>query len=156
MVGLIVSGIVIAMALPRFLRMLDQSRWLRGRMTINFAFPSSGTVVRTMLAYGACYFMLGAGLWLIATAVSTSGAPSYFHLTGSFALAWLLGFIAPGVPAGLGAREGMMLIFLEGTAPPDVVLAIIVASRVASIFGDLICFAIGLVIFPGLRAKIPT
>lgn len=153
--GLVVLGFVLARAVPKLLAVAKRFDWLQGRIRLDLQVPRPATWAVALLGYATCYFLLGAGLWLIAVSLSVDFLASFLYLTASFALAWLLGFLAPGVPAGLGAREGMLLMFLQGSAPDDVILTIILASRAASVLGDLLCFAIGLVISPGLRAKIP-
>jgi uncharacterized membrane protein YbhN (UPF0104 family) len=97
---------------------------------------------------------LGIGLWLIMQALGHGHGPGLVFLTGAFALAWLMGFLAPGVPAGLGAREGVLLLLLDGRAADDILLAGIVAARLASVLGDLLCFLAGLVISINSRAKL--
>jgi hypothetical protein len=62
------------------------------------------------------------------------------HICGAFIIAWLLGLLMPGAPAGLGVRE-LVLYFLLGSqiAQADLLLAIVL-SRTLTILGDLIFF----------------
>lgn len=151
---LLVSGVGLVWAMPRVQALMTKSAWARERFRLDVAAPPPRFLARAALAYAACYLMLGIGLWLIMQALGDGHGPGLPYLTGAFALAWLLGFLAPGVPAGLGAREGVLLLLLDGRAPDDVVLAGIVAARLASVLGDLLCFLAGLVISISSRAKL--
>lgn len=59
------------------------------------------------------------------------------------AFAWVVGFIVPGAPGGLGIRETVLLLFLSPViAEADAALAIALA-RVVTTLGDLVCFCLG-------------
>jgi uncharacterized membrane protein YbhN (UPF0104 family) len=151
---LLAAGFGLAWAMPRVQSLLAKSAWARERFRLDVAAPAPRFLARAAFAYVACYLMLGIGLWLIMQALGDGHGPGLVFLTGAFALAWLMGFLAPGVPAGLGAREGVLLLLLDGRAADDVLLAGIVAARLASVLGDLLCFLAGLVISINSRAKL--
>ena len=101
---------------------------------------------------GKCYatylinFMLvGAGLWLVARVLPDSGTttPSVAFLTGAFACSWILGFLAPGAPAGLGIREAMLSQWLVGSMPAASIVVLILLLRVSTTLGDLLNFIWG-------------
>ena len=62
-----------------------------------------------------------------------------FLVIGSFVVAWLVGFVTPGAPAGVGIREFILFFLLKNNF-----LAALIFSRVISIIGDLIFFLIAL------------
>jgi glycosyltransferase 2 family protein len=106
------------------------------------------TVVACYALYASGFAMIGAGLWLVAHALTgpTAYVPSVLFFVGAFASSWILGFIAPGAPAGLGIREAMLSAWLSGVlAPVDVVL-LVVTLRIATTLGDLLNFAWGSVL----------
>lgn len=94
-------------------------------------------------AYSANYLLIGLGFWLVAYAAGISGHYGYAALTAAFSLSWLVGMLAPGVPAGLGVREGMMLLMLGGGDSGGVLLGSILAMRVASVSADAAWFFVG-------------
>lgn len=65
--------------------------------------------------------------------------------TSSFALAWVLGFLAPGAPAGLGVREGALAFLLAGSVDDQRVLTLILAMRIVTVMGDGLCWLVGLI-----------
>lgn len=85
-----------------------------------------------------------AGLHLLIIAVGgNEAAPSFFATCRIFIAAWLVGFVTPGAPAGLGVREAVMLQMLSrSVAMPDAA-AICLLFRIATTLTDLLIFAAG-------------
>lgn len=117
------------------------SRWLRllGRMG---GLPGPASVLAALMAYASNYLMIGAGLWLVARAIAAPAAMDFSLLTAAFALSWALGFLAPGAPAGLGAREASMLLLLHGSASADTLLVFVLLARIVTMLGDGLCFGV--------------
>ncbi len=89
--------------------------------------------------YGFNFLVLGLGLFLLARAL---GQPSLGRLptfVGSFALAWVAGFVVPGAPAGLGIREGLLVALLTPSLGP-VTMPTVLGFRIATTLGDLVSF----------------
>lgn len=63
-------------------------------------------------------------------------------LTGAFMFAWIIGFVTPGAPGGIGIRESVM-IFVCGEAYQERIILFVLITRLASIIADLAAFAIG-------------
>ncbi len=65
---------------------------------------------------------------------------------GGFALAWVLGFVTPGAPGGVGVREGVFVALLGSAAGGGAVVGaaamLVVLSRVQSIAGDVVTFVV--------------
>lgn len=64
----------------------------------------------------------------------------FFTIIGAYVLAWLLGLITPGAPAGIGVRELVLLLLLNGVfAEADLLIAVLM-GRLVSVAGDIIFF----------------
>jgi hypothetical protein len=113
-------------------------RWIPERMRA----PTPGVFYRASLAYGLIYLTIGLAFWIVACTLCGETAPGYFYLTSVFALSWVVGFIAPGLPAGLGAREGAMIALLTGTIVEADILNLMIAMRMVTMLGDLLCFVV--------------
>ena len=61
-------------------------------------------------------------------------------LGGGYILAWLVGLLTPGAPAGVGVREAVLLFMLRGCLPESDLLLAIILARVVTVFGDLLFF----------------
>lgn len=66
----------------------------------------------------------------------------YIPILGISIIAWLLGFITPGAPGGLGVREALLSVFLSGMVGMSVLSATALIYRVTSILGDIVAFIV--------------
>ena len=104
--------------------------------------PSSGASIR-IIALHASSFILGAlALWCVLQMMGSY--PLTAGLVGVYATAWLIGFLVPGAPAGLGIREALLLtglgiLYGAGSAAMGAVLL-----RAVTVAGDGLAFAAGL------------
>ena len=111
--------------------------------------PGHRVVLPALGAYVLNYLVIGLGLWLVARAAGLPAALDLWVATAAFALSWLLGFLAPGAPAGLGVREGIMALLLTGIVPDADALAFVLLARVVTLAGDAIIYAASLLHGPG-------
>jgi hypothetical protein len=59
-----------------------------------------------------------------------------------FIIAWLIGFATPGSPAGLGVREAVLITLLDSPSIEDTLLVAVLISRIVTVLGDMLFFAI--------------
>lgn len=119
-----------------------RSRWARALGAAG-GLPGPATTLPAIAAYMVNYIVIGLGLWLVARAAGLPPQVDLALVTAAFSLAWLLGFLAPGAPAGLGVREGIMLILLAGAAPDPDLLLFVMLARAVTLLGDGVCFVGG-------------
>ncbi|GGY35834.1 hypothetical protein GCM10011297_06060 [Bacterioplanes sanyensis] len=62
------------------------------------------------------------------------------QLVGVFAAAWLLGFVVPGAPGGVGVRELVLLWGLSGFMADERVLLLLIAGRLVTTVGDVLVY----------------
>lgn len=60
-----------------------------------------------------------------------------------YTVTWLLGFILPGAPGGIGVREALFVLLFGGMYGQGVAAAMAVVLRVLSVIGDLVAFGLG-------------
>lgn len=101
------SGIVLVGCLITILVLSPRFRgWVKARSM----YLRPANIVVTSILYAA--FFLVAGLVLLLLLKSMTGQHSEIHLfnlSWGFSLAWLLGFIVPGAPGGIGIREAVFV-----------------------------------------------
>ncbi|MEN9213917.1 MAG: hypothetical protein Q6J44_05800 [Gloeomargarita sp. DG02_4_bins_56] len=90
-------------------------------------------------------FLLVLGTWV---SLTWGALP---HLTGAFGLAWLLGFIIPLAPGGLGVFEATLTAGLTGIVPTATVLAAAVGYRLVSIAAEVAAAGVGIWVGWGRR-----
>ena len=57
-----------------------------------------------------------------------------------YTISWVLGFIVPGAPGGIGVRESVLLLMLAQIFTNNIVLLAAILLRITSILGDLMAF----------------
>jgi uncharacterized membrane protein YbhN (UPF0104 family) len=88
------------------------------------------------LAFGASYVLLfPAGQYL----------EYYVYISGTYVFCYIAGFISP-FPAGLGIRDGLMVLLLAGRFGEPVILSLTLVVRIISILGDLTLFMLAVVL----------
>src|SRR6266545_4489110 len=86
----------------------------------------------SVAALGACLALYAAG-----------SAVSWWQAVPAFALSWVLGFITPGAPAGLGVREALLVSGTAALYGPGAALSTALAFRLVTVLGDGIAFLAG-------------
>jgi uncharacterized membrane protein YbhN (UPF0104 family) len=126
------AGLVLAGGLGWF--------WFRGLETRPLRLATSGRSLVVAWA-GLCgsFALGGTALYVLCTALSTTTG-SWMDVAGVYAAAWLLGFLVPGSPAGLGIRELVLLLGLSpmyGTSSATMAAALL---RLVTVAGDGLVF----------------
>lgn len=94
---------------------------------------ATGRATAVMLLAWACY---GTATWSMLRALD--GGPDALPLAvGSYALAWVVGFLAFVAPAGVGAREAVMIALLGPVVGVGGALSVALVSRIALTVADL-------------------
>ena len=73
-------------------------------------------------------------------------------VAGLYILSWVLGYLTPGAPSGLGIREFILLMSLRGIINEEILLQAIVVHRALQIVGDLVAYMI-VMVYAHARAK---
>lgn len=60
---------------------------------------------------------------------------------GAYVIAWLIGLLTPGAPAGAGIREVVLLALLDNLIPSSALLLAVITSRSITLVGDTLFFA---------------
>jgi uncharacterized membrane protein YbhN (UPF0104 family) len=68
---------------------------------------------------------------------------------GAYVIAWLIGLVTPGAPAGVGIRETVLFFLLRGSIAQADLLEIILVGRLVTAAGDLAFFLTASVWFAG-------
>ena len=113
----------------------------------------SAAALRTFvisLAMTATFFAVSGGsFYLICASVAPQPEPA---LIGFAAIAWIAGFVVPGAPGGLGPREAVLLTLAAPSLGEPAALLAIALYRCTTLFGDVICFVLGRILY---RQRVP-
>ncbi|QFT60814.1 hypothetical protein FIU94_18420 (plasmid) [Sulfitobacter sp. THAF37] len=129
--ALIVAGALGAAVLKRRLRKLD------------IPHPGLRQLLGPFAFHVTTFPMLGLSLWATALAVSPDAAPGLVTCILVFAFAWVLGFVMPGAPGGIGVRDSIIVLGLAASVGEGSGLAIALLHRALSVLGDVAVFGLG-------------
>jgi uncharacterized membrane protein YbhN (UPF0104 family) len=96
----------------------------------------SRALVSALVVSALGWIVAGAAAWVFVEAVSAGAVPAFGFLLGAYALAWLVGFIVPFAPSGLGVREATFVALLAPTIGAAPATALGVGLRLANLAGD--------------------
>ncbi len=100
------------------------------------------TMLGSLLLFAVSTFFVGSVFVLIMCQYAAVDIEGIFMLIGGCTASYLIGFITPGVPGGIGVREAAMLFLLEPFFPGNQILLAAVVQRLTMIIGDMIVFPI--------------
>lgn len=108
------------------------------------------TMTRRIYSITLALMMISWLLWGLAHKFILLGLgidASLLHLIGAFSIAWLIGFSAFFLPAGLGAREGVFTVNLTLFISGGVAGILVILSRLINIIAEVVAFGMGLLLF---------
>ncbi len=94
------------------------------------------------LGYLANGLVLGASFLLFVKALYPVGADQFLYLTAALLVAGLVGVLSVFAPGGLGVREGGLLLALSVIMPQPAAAVIVLATRIWTSAGELLCVSI--------------
>jgi len=144
---LILAGLLLLVLIPRvfnfFLNLiykLFKKKTLDERVTWI-------TVFKGAWLYGVSFFLTGISYYFLSKAIYLDlSFDTFLYIVAVFNLAGVIGILAFFTPSGLGAREGILLIFLGAVMPGEIALLLTVVARVWSIFIDFTFFGLSSVL----------
>ena len=91
-----------------------------------------------------CFFVLGGVVTLHARGLFGVTDAPWVTVTVLFTAAWLVGYVVPGAPGGLGVREAMMVLVLTPALGAGPAIGLGVTVRLATLAGDGLSFLLGI------------
>jgi uncharacterized protein (TIRG00374 family) len=126
-------------------------RWLRERLEQRGV--ESAALLRGPQLAMLCALNVGGwlatllGNYLLVGAVTGGARIDPLFLAGALALAWMLGFLVPLLPGGLGVRDGTLVVFLAGSFATGVATALALALRLVSTVAEFVVIALVEVVY---------
>ena len=98
-----------------------------------------GFVYQILLRYVGAWLVTGMGLIVLVAAFSDTDFMQGIVLVLSYPVSWVVGFLSPS-PNGMGIREAILRILLGDSQAHELVLLIVVTSRIWTILGEIVAF----------------
>lgn len=106
---------------------------------------SSRRLVNATLLHMLTLLLVAGGQLVIAISLlGHADLPVAGKIAAAILTGWLIGFVAPGAPAGLGLREMTFVSLLAGSFPSSALVLAAAAFRLITIGGDLVAWLVGL------------
>jgi glycosyltransferase 2 family protein len=102
--------------------------------------PSSLAI--TFGLYAVAWVVFGFSFWMLVKTVAPVTIFFFPHALAAVGNAWLAGFAVLLAPAGLGVREGVLLLLLKSWLPLGVAAVLALGTRVWMTLGELLALAI--------------
>ena len=98
-------------------------------------------------------FLLYLSQYIISTAMYGTAAYLLFDVPaaqmglflGTYLFSWIIGFITPGAPGGIGIREAVMVLMCGSFVRTETIMLYAVTMRIISTLGDVVAFLVGLI-----------
>lgn len=90
-----------------------------------------------------CFLLFGVMLLIQARYVFAVEHADLFTLTVLFTAAWVVGYVVPGAPGGLGVREALMVLLFTPVVGAAAAVGLGVTMRLATTAGDGLAFLLG-------------
>lgn len=76
-----------------------------------------------------------------------------FNMISCYIISWVIGFIVPGAPGGIGVREFVLVFLLQNRVGQNTILTMAVIHRLITIIGDLFAYGVAICIKYDLKAE---
>jgi len=98
----------------------------------------AATSLAAMAALEVAFFAASAALVAgVAAAMSAAGPADLPVIAAAYLVSWIVGFVVPGAPGGIGVREAVFLYLVAGTVAAPTALALALLARLMTTLGDL-------------------
>lgn len=120
---------------PRALNaMLGLARHATGR-ELDVPVPAWGTSTRLMVRHVPAWLAICGATWIVAVALGARPDPAELVLATT--VSWVVGFLAIGVPGGLGVREAVFVGLATSIGGPGAAAATALVARILFVVVDL-------------------
>lgn len=100
------------------------------------------TIAGALTGYVVFFILFGALFFTVLLWCGASTQP-FLEIVSSSSLAWLVGFLIPGAPAGAGLRETALALAAGSRNASNEVVTAIVLFRLITLGGDFLAFLVG-------------
>lgn len=130
-----------------------ESREVGARALDGALLPPQTPLARAFMRYGLMYGLVSANLTVLARFLLPGVPHDFWLLVAAFALAWIVGFVTPDAPAGLGVREDSLLLMLASMYSTATVSILVIAMRITMALGDVLNLIVVFLLRPRTTKK---
>ncbi|MEM7676658.1 MAG: hypothetical protein AAF449_11715 [Myxococcota bacterium] len=147
--GGLVVGLLGLAGLPMALRALNRLSFIQTRLGKLDALPLTPIrLIRLVAAYALAWLLLGLGFFFAGRCVAPLTSFDAVATVMWYVAAYVFGWVASVAPAGVGLREGVLLIGLGERLSPAEALAAAAAGRLLVTVVEIFCTAAAVALIP--------
>jgi|GEM_PF-3307271 len=112
------------------------------------------TLMKTMALYVTV--MIIGGIVMAVLYVYMGGSLSFaaaVRIISGYIIAWVLGFVVPGAPGGIGVREFVLTMVLGSIVGQELILVLMVIHRLITIIGDFLAYLVQSVLMGAKKSE---
>lgn len=118
-------------------------KWLsKIKGNANLSGLNHSTILKVISLNAISLSISGVALQILSTYIFHSHIMNPLFLISAYTASWLIGYLIPGAPAGMGIRELTLVGMLSVNYDQETALALTIFLRVISLTGDGLCFVI--------------
>ena len=141
---IVIIAIIIVMGIHIFIRYRENvAHFLNKKVFLTFLKTAPIYIIIIMITA----LILALVFWLILDV-----SINYASVASANSLSWLVGYILPGAPGGIGIRETILVWLLESEGALEYIMLATVVFRICLILGDFLSF-LGAVFIDDLRRR---
>ena len=110
--------------------------WACLKIRFGTEFMKAWVCIMTFLALSGIVF------YLCIEAVTHQQAIPIYELIAAYIIAWLIGLVTPGAPAGVGVREVVLIFLLHASYPESLLIFSVMIGRMVTLLGDVLFYLI--------------
>lgn len=112
--------------------------WWGRRTTTTVVVTRRRALVAALALSSLGWLVAGAACWVFVEMLAAGPELGFAFLLGAYTFAWLVGFVVPFAPSGLGVREATLIALLAPTVGAGPATALTVGLRLANVAGDFL------------------
>lgn len=127
-------------------------KYIRKKITIinlNYA-----TMIKVFFIFIIMSLLGGLSIYILTLFIAEDSNISYLQCLSGFSLSFLIGFIIPGAPGGIGIREYSFVLLFSPFLGEIYALKIILTFRIITVLSDILLFLIGKVLSKKIKNKV--
>ncbi len=106
------------------------------------SYVNPGKIITVLSLYALVYIFSGVIILLmVQEGLGLHSDVSWYQYSSGYALAWLLGFIVPGVPGGIGIREAVFVELFSPALGEGEAAGVAILFRIITTLSDVVTFA---------------
>ena len=150
-------GLLTALSLP--LLIIIALKYIRPLQMLNLSTRPFTKLLKPLFCayfFYTLFFLVSGGilLWLVGLVGEIQGPKMSGIVFSAYAASWIGGYVTPGSPAGLGVRESLIVMLLNGIIVEPLSLLVALTFRCITITGDLIYFFTSYITIRKIKSKI--